>query len=682
MKLKKSLLAIIIASMCFTAQAANVILVNEYVKAGVNESTGTLGSGGNTSPGLLYDSTGTGTFNTGYDYLTPGTPYEGFSVKGFSSANSLLFYTHNNNADYMASSPITGAWVGTPSAASAIWASTSNANFNLQHSYSLPSGKQYLDINTQIEAKVAIPNLYFARFIDPDARAAAGDSSSTDNVRGYGVIPKTNVVFSEALSSRYALGLYSTASTGVNASISPGWSSNPTDYYDNVNAQDVQSGDYTIGMGFYSSGLAVGDIVNYRYAYIFGPSAFGSASTAISGGAGGGTAGTSPFSGTLTDVGSATSAASAPSTPTVTGTSTSTITVSDVTAASSTLPVITASLAHHEASEASGKQTIARETTTNVTTPMERTLVTKVRTTSTWSDGTTTYTDSANSTAVSVTNQVDTSVANDSFSGRIDQMAYLNNLNKQLDRGLNMDAFRTDGYTDEQKKITMYVNASGARSNMGDGYNAKSQIYGLGIEKEINPAWRLGAQYNRVNTTMDGTDSKTAQDKNHFGLFSVYTTEKDIKIVNNLGYADNTVKGNRTVENVFNNSHSTSGDNIWLNNRVYAPDTKGFRPYAGVTVGKSTVGGYEEEGSIQSARTVNKTTDNYTYGEAGVRYEKEINKFRLIGDVGTTTDSVTTGAATVAYSPTKTGSIALTAATQHGNNINTNTISLRGIIRF
>jgi hypothetical protein len=682
MNIKKSLLAVIIASMCFTAQAANQILVNEYVKAGVNETTGTLGSGGNTSPGLLYDSTGTGTFNTGYDYLTPGTPYEGFSVKGFSSANSLLFFTHNNNADYMASDPITGTWVGTPSASSAIWASTSNANFNLQHSYSLPSGKQYLDINTQIEAKVAIPNLYFARFIDPDARAAAGDSSSTDNVRGYGVIPKTNVVFSEALSSRYALGLYSTASTGVNASISPGWSNNPTDYYDNVNAQDVQRGDYTIGMGFYSSGLAVGDIVNYRYAYIFGPSAFGSASTAIEGGAGGGTAGTSPFSGTLTDVGSATSAASAPSTPTVTGTSTSTITVSDVTAVSSTLPVITASLAHHEASEGSGKQTIARETTTNVTTPMERTLVTKVRTTSTWSDGTTTYTDSANSTAVSVTNQVDTSVANDSFSGRIDQMNYLGNLNKQLDRGLNMDAFRQDGYTDAEKKITMYVNASGAKSSIDNGYNANSQIYGLGIEKEIKSNWRLGAQYNRVHTAMDGTDSNTAQNKDHVGLFSVYTTEKDIKIVNNLGYANNDIKSSRTVENVFNNSHTNKGDNIWLNNRVYAPDTKGFRPYAGVTIGKSTIGGYEEGGSIQSARTVGKTTDNYTYGEAGVRYEKEINKFRLIGDIGTTTDSVTTGSATVAYAPTKTGSIALTAATQQGDNINTNTISLRGIIRF
>jgi hypothetical protein len=344
--------------------------------------------------------------------------------------------------------------------------------------------------------------------------------------------------------------------------------------------------------------------------------------------------------------------------------------------------VITASLAHHEASEASGKQTIARETTTNVTTPYTRSITTLVRTTNTWSDGTTTTSDSATSTDNTLINNVATTVDNASFSGRVDQMSYLNNLNKQLDRGLNMDAFRTDGYTDQEKKITMYVNASGAKSNIDNGYNAKSQIYGLGVEKEIEPNWRLGAQYNRVNTTMDGTDSKTAQDKNHAGLFSVYTLENDVKIVNNLGYSDNTVKGNRTVEGVFNNSHSTGGDNVWLSNRVYAPETKGFRPYAGVTVGKSTSGAYTEAGDIQSARTVGKQVDNYSYGEAGVRYEKAIDQFRLMGDISTTTDSVTTGAATVAYSPTKNGTIALTAATQHGNNINTNTLSLRGIIKF
>ena len=64
-----------------TATSGMGVLQNNYVTAGVNGTTGTFGSGGNTSPGLLFDSTGTGTFNTSYDYLTPGSPFDGFSVK-------------------------------------------------------------------------------------------------------------------------------------------------------------------------------------------------------------------------------------------------------------------------------------------------------------------------------------------------------------------------------------------------------------------------------------------------------------------------------------------------------------------------------------------------------------------------------------------------------------------------
>ena len=683
--MKKNLIAAIVAAMLSTsAIAGNEILINEYIKVGVNESTGTLGSGGNTNPGIQYDNTGTGTFNSAYDYLTPGSPYEGWAVRIDNTDGTQFKLYGNNNAGFQSdgNTAVTGAWVGTPTAASAIWAGTAT-EFGIRHTYSLPSAQRYLDITTRIEATAAMPHLYFGRYIDPDAVAAPGDSSATDNVRGYGIIPKTNVVFSEATVSRYALGLYSAQVGTVNTSIQ-GWTSDPKNYYLNTGGRaDVSTGDDTIGIAFYAANVAVGDILTYNYAYIFGPSAFTAADYAITGGAGGGTAGTSSF-GTLVDVGSATDAGSGTTTttPTITGTSTATITVSDTTAVNTSLPVITASLAHHDASEASGKQTIARETTTNVTTPYTRSVVTLVRTTNTWSDGTTTTSDSATTTDNTLVNNVATAVANDSFSGRVDQMSYLNNLNRQLDRGLNMDAFRQDGYTDQEKKITVYVNASGARSNIDNGYNAKSQIYGLGVEKEIKPNWRLGAQYNRVNTTMDGTDSKTAQDKDHVGLFSVYSAENDVKIVNNLGYSNNAVKGNRTVENVFNNSHSVNGENVWLNNRIYAPETKGFRPYAGVTVGRSTVGGYTEAGDIQSSRTVAKTTDNYTYGEAGVRYEKAIDKFKLIGDVSATTDSVTTGSATVAYSPTKIGTIALTAATQHGNNINTNTVSLRGIIRF
>ena len=673
-------MALLVASVCFTAQAANEILVNEYIKVGVNETTGTLGSGGNTNPGIQYDNAGTGTFNPSYDYLTPGSPYEGWAVRLDNTDGTKFKLYGNNNAGFQldGNTAVTGAWVGTPTASSAVWAGSAT-EFDIKHTYALPSAQKYLDITTRIDAKAAMPHLYFGRYIDPDAVAAPGDSSATDNVRGYGIIPKTNVVFSEATVSRYALGLYSAAPTGVNTSIQ-GWTSDPKNYYLNTSGRaDVSNGDDTIGIAFYAANVAVGDILTYNYAYIFGPSAFNAANYAITGGAGGGTAGTSSF-GTLVDVGSATDAGSGTTTPTVTSTSTATITVSDTTAINTSLPVITASLAHHNASEASGKQTIARETTTNVTTPYTRSVTTLVRTTSNWSDGTTTTADSTTSTSDTLVNNVATTVDNASFSGRVDQMGYLGNLNKQLDRGLNMDAFRKDGATNGD--VTMYVNASGAKSSMGDGYNSNSQIYGLGVEKEIKPNWRLGAQYNRVRTTMDGTDSNTAQDKDHVGLFSVYTTEDDVKFVNNLGYANNDVKSSRTIENVFNNSHTASGNNLWLNNRVYAPETKGFRPYAGVTVGKSTTGGYEERGDIQSARNVGKQTNEYTYGEAGVRYEKSIDDFRLMGEVGRTTDSVTTGSVTVGYAPTKTGVIALTAGTQQGDNVNTKTLSLRGIIRF
>jgi hypothetical protein len=268
----KKIIVSLIAATSLSVMADNAILENLYVKAGVNETTGTLGSGGNTSPGLLYDSTGTGTFNTSYDYLTPGSPFEGFTVK-----LDGIQYRNNNAGNY---AQITGAWVGTPTSSGAVWEGGVAGAFNLRNTYSLATGQQYIGIQTRIETLIATTDLYFARYIDPDARAAAGDSSATDNVRGYSGIPGTNVIFSEALSSRYALGLYSSQSTGVNTGPSAGWSTDPSTYYSGGD-YTVGTGDHTIGIAFYSSGLSIGDIVTYDYAYIFGPNAFAASTTAV-----------------------------------------------------------------------------------------------------------------------------------------------------------------------------------------------------------------------------------------------------------------------------------------------------------------------------------------------------------------------------------------------------------------
>jgi hypothetical protein len=688
MKLKKiiAVMAIAFASASSFADTSNYILVNEYVKAGLNGSTGTLGSGGNTNPGLQYDNAGTGTFNSAYDYLTPGSPYEGWAVRlDDATGNRLQLYGANNAGFQMdGNTPLAGAWLTTPTASIGVWASTAALEFDIKHTYSLPSGQKYIDITTRIDAKQAINNLYFGRYIDPDAVAAPGDSSATDNVRGYGIIPRTNVVFSEATVSRYALGLYSAKPTGVNTSIQ-GWTSDPKNYYNNVGGYDVGNGDDTIGIAFYNSNISVGDILTYNYAYIFGPSAFGAASYAIDGGAGGGTAGTSSF-GTLTDVGSATDAASnptptPPSAPTVVSTSTATITVSDTTVRETSLPVITASLSHHVATEGAGKQTIARETTTNVTTPYTRSVVTLDRTTTTWSDSTTTTSDSATTTTDTLINDVQTSVANDSFSGRIDQQAELNNTNTAINRGLNMNAFRADGA--KTKNGRMYINASGSKTSANNGYSGKSQTYGIAGEVNVDADWRIGAQYNRVHTKLDGVDSNTAQDKHHFGLFSVLDIE-GAKLVNNLGYAQNDIKNNRTIRGIdFNNGHKTTGDDVWLNTRLYSPDMEGFRPFVGFTAGRNTVGGYTENGNIQSARTIGKETNSYNYGEAGVRFEQKfLGDFVASGEVSTTTDSFKTADVRLAYQVNKDGQIAISGTHQAFKDQKTNTVTLLGIVRF
>ena len=687
MKFNKSLLALLIASVCFTAQATNVIVINEYIKVGVNESTGTLGSGGNTNPGIQYDNTGTGTFNSSYDYLTPGSPYEGWAVRIDDSTGTKLKLYGNNNAGFQmdGNTAVAGAWVGTPAAGSAVWAGSA-AEFSIRHTYSLPAAQRYLDITTRIEATSAMPALYFGRYIDPDAVAAPGDSSATDNVRGYGVIPKANVVFSEATVSRYALGLYSAAPTGSNTSIQ-GWTSDPKNYYLNTGGRaDVSNGDDTIGIAFYAANVSAGDILTYNYAYIFGPSAFTAADYAITGGAGGGTAGSSSF-GTLVDVGSATDAGSGtttPAAPTITSTTTATIVVLDTTAISTSLPVITASLAHHEASEGSGKQTVARETTTNVTTPMERNLTTVVRTITNYSDGTSTVSDSASSTATTISNSVATSVLNESFSGRIDQQDQLANLNLGINQSLNMNPFRMDVYKTEEGNF--FLRGGGLQTAMSNGYSGKSDLVNIGGDKQIDPNWRLGVQYSRVNTKMPGIDSNTSQNKNAVGLYSIYTTDNDVIISTNVGYAKNDIGSTRTVENVFNNSHNTKGTDAWVSNRVYAPELPetavSIRPFVGYTFGSSKRDGYTEAGDIQSARTVAGVNQSVSYGEVGARLSKKIDDINISGELSGTSNGFTNTEVGVAYSPAKNQSVGVYANRQTKDDQATNSWFIRGIMRF
>jgi len=535
--MKKTIIAgVISALLSTTALADNVIIQNEYVRAGVNETSGTFGSGGRTRPGLQYDSTGTGTFpgdGEQGDYLTPGSPFDGFTVNVDGTA-----YTNNNGG---ASAIAGNGWTGTPTANSATWSGGVASVFDITNTYSLPSGQEYIDITTGITAQTAITTLRFGRFIDPDAMPAAGDTSATDNVLGYGTIPAANVVFSEATVSRYALGLYSTDSN-VGAGISSGWSTDPNDYATGGDYA-VGNGDHTIGLGWEWTGLTAGDIVTANYAYIFGPSAFDAATSAIAGGAGGGVDITT---GALVDVGSATDAASG---PTVVGSASSTVTT-------------------HAATETTTTQTIARSTLT-----------------STWD----VYSDASLGTPVVVTTDPG------SFVGRIDQIDNAQAMQNMSTRGLDFDG------------VTI-VNSNAT--------NGSTSGFAVGGNKELDNGMTVGAGIGRLSTNATNADGSADASS------TILNLNGDKKVQGGTVSVDLThgvmdLTASRTIGD-FANASTTSGTDTSVGVRFVADGEK-VRPVIGYTRGRTTVDGYTETGSIQSARTVTDTTDYYGYATIGAQ---------------------------------------------------------------
>ena len=551
------------------------ILENQWIRAGVNGLRGTFGSGGGTSPGLLFDPTGTGTFNPSYDYLTPGSPFDGFSVM-VDGTN----YSNNNTGSTAITNDGNGLTDGTNSLS---WTGGVAGVFDITNNYSLADNTPYVDITSSITMGVDAGTVNFAKFIDPDSQGMPGDSSSTDNVLGYGVIPSTNLAFSEATESRYALGIYST-DTNVTAGIN-GWETD-ADAYNGTNYTDADgnnvlygNSDDTIGISWTWTGVTSGDILTASYAYIFGPSAFDAAEDAVAGGAGGGDTTVTDGWGTVTDVGSATDAAESGASG---GTPTPVITYSDP-VVDTDRPVLTASITHHEASDDGAVQTIDRERTTTVTTPME--IIT--------------YTDGVE-TSRAVTDSVITTAVTDpgSFVGRIDQVATAQDVVGSSIRGLSFDG----------------VSGIGMNSKMDNGMSGTTRGFQAGGKKEGDDGMIIGAGGARIETTLEGNGDTAKASTTAFALSIGRSLEKgDVEL--GVRHAMTDYSFNRTIGD-FANAGESKGTDTAVSLRFTADGEK-LRPVVGYTVGKRSMDGYTETGSIQSARTVADSSDNYGYATVG-----------------------------------------------------------------
>lgn len=721
----KNKIAALVAASLFTTPAMAAVtldLSGDYVRIGISDY-GTIGSKSNTSPGILYDNSGTGTFNTAYDYLTPGSPFEGFGITLTTGGATTNYHNNNTGIQNITGGVLTDysgtAYNGTTFDNRAVWTG-STTNFDLAHDYRFNNNQKFVDITTVLTAKADLTNLYFGRFTDPDARAAAGDSSATLNALGYGVIPSNQVVFSEATVSKYALGLFS-ADTNVGAGISSSWSPLGATYYNGTNGGN---GDYTIGLGWYLPTLANGATATFSYAYIFGPSAFAAGETAVTSGAGGGTPGVIPgctSSCTLTDVGDA----SAPATPTVTDTSTVNIVTSSTSysAWSSAFATTYAyAIAHATPTITNNRLVIGRDntTTTTVTETQTRnattTTTTTPRTTTTYSNGTSTVADGTASSSNTTATQTQSlaiatpTIVSQTASAPIDTVEnsmLLNIYSQEMNRAdplnrINLVGDKITRRTSQAKDIDRNTWAwiTGKSANGNDSRGTGIEI---GVERLINDTTLVGLQYNKINSNLTKVEQGTG--KFDTDMASAYAVKKLGRwaVKPSVGYGSSDYRSSRTIvlgaqenfaEEVYSNSYSTKGKSVWADLQVIAPQLWKITPYAGLTLRKTQVNGGTETGTEVTRVTYSKYNDTSSQPYVGARFDSDVTdrgvfytvdgrvtKFNL-ADTYKYGDTLLTVNSLVGYKLNDRGQVYAGYQYQHASDYNNGIISIGGKIDF
>lgn len=312
-------------------------------------------------------------------------------------------------------------------------------------------------------------------------------------------------------------------------------------------------------------------------------------------------------------------------------------------------------------------------TTVTSTTPVTTTTTTTPTTVNTYSDGSTQTVNGTPTTTVTTSNQVtvatntvddvQTASQDRAYSTRIDQYDYMSKANTRINMSLDSNILdRHDGkdsvlssrtgLAGTEEKGWTYIVAEGQRSNTSDTYKMNTTRFGIGHEKKIESNWIVGAQYNNVVANLAGDQSGGRLEKNHVGLYSLYNHDGWL-LKSDLGLAQNNYSNYHSINELgMSNTGKTSGTDMWLANRVYTPDTNGFRPFAGVRIQNSTMGAVTESGTPLTAMTYGKQNQTNTIGEAGVRYDAKVaDKVNLTAEAGQTTNNITTVKVGASFTP-------------------------------
>lgn len=250
------------------ASATSIVMESGYVKAGVSDD-GTFGVGGTTTPGILYDENGTGNYGVD-DYLTPGTPFEFFTLQITGDTN--VTYTNNNSK----SSPDMNTSISGDMHTVTAVSSTPDGLLELTQTYTLDDGSKIIQVDASVEniSATTIKNAKFSRGLDPDVDVVTYGSYDTNNTRGYDgsaeglpVFPATDVVIAEGISTKKVISLLYTGKLPHNTNVDRSWGVIPSVILEGKNDG---FGDYTINVAMDLGKMEPGDIVEFRYGYVLG----------------------------------------------------------------------------------------------------------------------------------------------------------------------------------------------------------------------------------------------------------------------------------------------------------------------------------------------------------------------------------------------------------------------------
>lgn len=255
--------------MAAPAMAAPVTLTGNFIKAGVSDA-GTLGSGGSTSPGLLHDNSGTGTFGIN-DYITPGTPHQGFSINSDETG-----FLGNSNAGGNAFTGASPTLLAGPAALgydnAATWTGGLAGSVSINNSYFFNDNDERIRVITKITALKDLTNLSFATSVDPDPDVNTFGSFVTNNQRGNSLFGTSDFIGSAGPSTGLTLAIVNlsgnlyTHNTEIDASCCS--NINPTTVL--LGSVNNSVGDHGLNMAWLIGSLASGNTATIEYAYAVG----------------------------------------------------------------------------------------------------------------------------------------------------------------------------------------------------------------------------------------------------------------------------------------------------------------------------------------------------------------------------------------------------------------------------